>query len=898
MIGNTDMKAYRASVEQVARYFGTRVASGLSHRELDGRRAKYGRNTFPEAPRETWVHIFLRQFQSPLIYILLIAAAIIFFAGPDKLDAFIISGVLFFNAIIGTLQEGKTQKILESLQQYLVSTSLVLRDGKKVLVEDADIVVGDIIILQEGQRVPADARIIESNNLYVEEAALTGESTGVSKTVAPIEKEVPIGDRNNMVYKGTHILSGSGKAMVIAVGVHTEVGKIQQTVQEIETDMPLKRELDRLSYWILLFILAMCLGMFILGLWYGKPLQELLVMLTALFICVVPEGLPVVLTLVLVRGVYQMAQRNVLIKRMQAVEALGRTDVILIDKTGTLTRNEMMVEQVIADDVIWQVSGNGYHETGDITSATHSPDQRTAQDPLFQMGVASLLLNNTEIVPIPEQNRFEIKGDPTEAALSVFAKKLGDDISQTVQSYEKIYELPFSSETRYHAGFFAHNGEHVAYIIGAPEELFKRAKTISENMRKQTAALLEQGLRVVACGRITFDTPPSFATDHEERAYYESLIEHGITMLGLCGMQDAIRSDVKDIIAQTRSVGIQVVMVTGDHRETAEFVAKRVGLLQKDDVLLEGYELEKMSDEELRAQLNRVTVCTRVSPEDKLRIVQLFQKNHKLVAMTGDGINDAPSLVAADLGIAMGRIGTEVAKEASDMILLDDSFASIINAIEQGRYIFDSLKRVVLYFFATNMAEILIVLCALFINTPTPITAAQILWLNLVTDGFLDVALSMEPQEPGLLNEMRTMRKVRLVDRALLCKMMCMAIPMAIGSLYMFLQYVSLDMAKARTMTMITMAMFQWFNAWNCRSQHRSLYALGLFSNKWLIAATSFVFLLQLAVVNVPVMQHIFKTVPLSLYEWISVLFLSSSIVWIEEVRKYIVARWMMLSVD
>jgi magnesium-transporting ATPase (P-type) len=890
------MNPYRMSIDEVARALSTHVKIGLSHTDVKARRKQYGPNKLPVALPESWVRVFFRQFESPLIYILLVAAAIIFFTGPDKLDAFIISGVLFFNAIVGAAQEGRTHSILESLQRFLVTNTVVIRDGVKELVRDEDLVVGDLIVLQEGQRIPADARIIESNSLELDESPLTGESKVVRKETAALDHEVSIADRTNMVYRGTHVLSGSGKAIVIAVGINTEIGKVHSAVEEIESDMPLKREIERLVYWIVLFIFVLCLVMLFMGMAFGKSWNELLAMLTALFICVVPEAIPVVLTLVLARGAYQMAQKNVLVKRMQAVEALGRTDVIVIDKTGTLTRNEMMVLDVIADGTRWKVTGQGYREEGTITSDVQlsSLDLNAV---LYRMGRASLLLNSTEIIAVPKLGLFDIKGDPTEAALFVFAKKLGLSPEECEESYRKVYEIPFSSQTRYHAAFFEHDGQGIIMVIGAPEDLIARSQGSADEYKNSLEQLLAEGLRVVAIAEKKVPLSAFMQSDGQKaREAYEALVANDLTLLGLCGMQDAIRADVKDIIEQARSVGIQVVMATGDHKRTAMYVAQRVGLLKEGDKVMEGDEFRALSDAALLPQLSEITVYARVSPEDKLRIIELFHKQKKIVAMTGDGINDAPSLVAADLGIAMGRIGTEVAKQASDVILLDDSFASIMQAVEQGRYIFDSLKRVILYFFATNMGEILIVLFALLADLPLPIAAAQILWLNLVTDGFLDIALSMEPKEEGLLTQKWLSKAHHLVDLNMILKMFYSATPMAIGSLSVFIHYYyATDIVHARTMTLITMAMFQWFNAWNCRSQTRSIFQLGFFANPWLLLAIGFVFLLQIVVTTVPFMQYIFKTVPLSPLEWFIVLLISSSVVILEELRKWVVRllmRW------
>jgi Ca2+-transporting ATPase len=894
------MNPYRMSVEQVAHAMNTQIKTGLLSHELNARRQRYGSNGLPISSSETWIWVFIRQFQSPLIYILVIAALIIFFTGPDKLDAFIISGVLLFNAIIGAAQEGRTRSILESLKRFLVSTSVVVRDGKKELVNDEDLVVGDIILLQEGQRIPADARIIESNNVQIDESPLTGESKAVRKITAELDRDVLLGDRINMVYRGTHVLSGSGKAIIVAVGLNTEIGKVHASVEEIKTDMPLKIEITRLTYWVILFIFGLCAVMLGVGVSSGKSLSDLLVMLTALFICVVPEGIPVVLTLVLTRGVYQMAQQHVLIKRMQAVEALGRTDVIVIDKTGTLTRNEMMVLDVITDNTRWTVSGQGYREEGVIASDSAKLASLSQDATLYRMGIASLLLNSTEIIAVPALGLFDIKGDPTEAALYVFAKKLGLSLDECAARYRKQYEIPFSSGTRYHAGFFEHDGAGIIMVIGAPEEIMIRAGKQSESFKVAFEQLLDEGLRVVAIAekKVPLNLFPHADADAAAlRAAYEALVVDNLTLLGLCGMQDTIRSDVKDIIEQARAVGIQVVMATGDHKRTATYVAQRVGLLKEGDAIIEGIEFHALADDALLQKLDVITVYARVSPEDKLRIIDLFHRKKKIVAMTGDGINDAPSLVAADLGIAMGRIGTEVAKEASSMILLDDSFASIMQAVEQGRYIFDSLKRVILYFFATNMGEILIVLFALLADLPLPIAAAQILWLNLVTDGFLDMALSMEPKEEGLLNQAWLKKAHHLVDLNLVLKMFYSAIPMAIGSLWVFTRYYPVDIVHARTMTLITMAMFQWFNAWNCRSQTKSIFQLGFFANPWLLLAIGFVFLLQIMVTTVPFMQHIFKTVPLAPMEWLMILAISSSVIVLEELRKLVVRVMVRLEV-
>ena len=443
-------------------------------------------------------------------------------------------------------------------------------------------------------------------------------------------------------------------------------------------------------------------------------------------------------------------------------------------------------------------------------------------------------------------------------------------------------------------------------MAGSPEALMSRANRVDEKLKNELRHLFDEGLRVVAIGMKEFscDQIPTKENEKAKLELFQSLVASNIELLGFVGIEDSIRPEVGSIIKEARKAGLRVIMATGDHKKTALYVARQVDMYQEGDDVIDGSEFELISDDELRNRIDNVTVFSRVSPEHKMRIISMFQQKGNIVAMTGDGINDAPSLVAADLGIAMGGIGTEVAKQASDLILLNDSFVNIIRAIEQGRHIFYTLKRVVLYFFATNMGEILIILFAFMLSLingydlPLPITAAQILWLNLVTDGFLDIGLSMEPKEPGLLSRSWLERKPRLVDWTLLIKTMYMAIPMAIGSLAIFLNYYQTDIVYARTMTLITMAMFQWFNAWNCRSTTRSFLQIGLFSNKWLILATSFVLSLQFFLLHVPVMQRIFKTVPISWYDWGIVVLVSAPILLVEEVRKFFVRRMTAAATD
>lgn len=885
------MEPHLQTIAQLIAELKTNLQTGLSKKEVETLRATYGPNSLPEHLPKSWIAIFFSQFKSPLIYILMLAAVIIYFVESEKKDAYIISIVLLFNAIIGTIQEGRARNIMLSLKRFIKSECFVIRDGKKLLVEDEELVPGDLILLQEGQRVPADARVIESNNLQIDQAMLTGESEPVFKTTEIVADESPVAERTNMIYKGTYILAGSGKAIVTTTGSATQIGTIQKITQDVEEEMPLKREIDRLSRWIIFFIFVLCLFLFSVGFITGKPLQELLVMLTALFVCVIPEGLPIALTLVLTRGAYQMAQQNMLVKRMQAVEGLGRTDVILVDKTGTLTRNELVVVKAGVEGILFDVTGSGYHAKGGLLRDGVIVKFPQEDQNLVTMGYAAALLNSSEIHLDAATNLFSIKGDPTEAAMFVFAQKLGLTKEQLEKEYKKLYEIPFDSRYKYHAAFFQKGTQGIAFIIGSPEVFVRASATISPGMNAQFQAMLQEGLRVVAVGVREFTLGQIPGEESEHLSFYQRLVQQDLTILGFFGIQDSIRPDVPALIEQARKAGLRVIMVTGDHEKTALYVAKLVGIFRSGDRAIEGPELDHLSDEELARIMDSVTVYSRTTPEQKQRIIKMFHKFGKIVAMTGDGINDVPSIVAADLGIAMGRIGTEVAKEAADLILLDDSFSSIIQGIEQGRYIFYTLRRVILYFFATNMGELLIVLFALVLDFPLPLTAAQILWLNLVTDGFLDIAIAVEPKEKGLLLSSWLKRKPKLFDASMAAKMLWMAVPMAAGSMWVFYSYYHQDVRLARTMTLLSMAMFQWFNAWNCRSETKSVLQLGLFTNLWLVAATFFVGFLQWLLIYTPWLQTMFDTVPITLDDWGYVTGVAFSIVIVEEMRKLYVRR-------
>ena len=872
---------------------------GLTKEEATKRFQEYGFNKLPEGKVDGLFLIFLRQFQSPLIYILFAAAGIVFVMG-SIVDSLIIFVVLFFNAIVGTFQEGKAQNTLLALKRFAETSATVLRDGIELIVPDTEVMPGDIIVLQEGEKVPADARIIFANTLKVDEASLTGESEPVTKTntVVPAEN-LSVADQKNMVFKGTHILSGNGTAVVVATGLATEIGKIAQKISSIDTEIPLKTNIRYLSRIIIVTVAVISTSLIVLGVLSGKSLKEMFTTAVALSVSIIPEGLPIVMTLVLATGVRRMSKRNVLVKRLQAVEALGQTKVIAVDKTGTLTRNEMVIQRVYVDGKIFDITGSGYEPKGEVIFGGKTIDPLNHPELLFSGRIAAFCAN-ARLSFLEETSIWKISGDPTEAAMSVLSEKIGFRHDTLDQETPKTFELPFDYQKKYHATIRAVDGKNFLTIVGAPEKVFELCKNIwhkdgtedlNEEKKKELEAvfhkLAQNGFRVVAYA-INPDTGQS--VDGNLPAG-EADAMPPLTFVGFFGMNDALRPEVKEAMQRVRAADMRVVMITGDHRFTAQAIAKEADIWREGDNVLTGEEIDKMSNDELAEKLVRTSVFARVTPDHKLRIIQVYRKRGEIVAMTGDGVNDAPSLVAADLGVAMGKIGTEVAKEASDIVLLDDNFASIVSAAEEGRGIYKTIKKVILYLFSTSIGEVLVIAGALVLGYPLPLLASQIIWLNFVTDGFLDVALAMEPKEKGLMQGKFERPKKWIVDGLMAQRMFFMALPMAIGTLYLFKGYFETDITKALTISLTTLAVFQWFNAWNCRSESKSIFQMNPFSNKFIVGATGIVIFLQFAALYTPFLQKILHTTPLSLSEWLIIIPVASSIILVEEIRKFFYRR-------
>lgn len=862
--------------------------NGLTKNEAQRRLQEYGANKLPEGGGSSGVVIFLSQFKSPLIYILFIACIIVFAMG-EVVDGTVILAVLLLNAVVGAIQEGKAQNTLLALKKFVETKATVLREGKEIIMPDSEVVPGDIIILQEGEKIPVDARVISSANLRVDESALTGESEPKHKLPDVLKGgDLPTSDQTNMVFKGTHVVAGSGKAIVVATGIETVIGKISKEISAIDTEVPLKANVRYLSRLIIIVAASVCAFLFALGMFSGKTITEMFTTVVSLSVSIIPEGLPIVMTLVLVTGVWRMSKRNALVKKLQAVEALGQARVIAVDKTGTITKNELIVKKLYVGEEVFDITGEGYEPSGDaklkgsVVGAVDHPG-------LALSGKISAFCANARVMFSEEDKSWHVTGDPTEAAMVVFASKLGIRKSNLEEKAKLIGELPFDYKLKYHAKAHQCNGKKTLSVVGAPETILKMSQKVwragkshvlkddeFKRLEEQFIAMSQEGLRVIALAQ-SHDVPNSLEANKIEN----------LTFVGFLGMKDTLRPEAIEAVQKTASAGIRVVMITGDHKITAQAIAKEAGIYKDGDNILTGGEIDNYSKDELASKLNNTSVFARVTPEHKLRIVNAYKSNGEIVAMTGDGVNDAPSLVAADLGVAMGKIGTEVAKEASDIILLDDNFVSIVAAVEEGRSIYKTIKKVILYLFSTSWGEVLTIGTALFLGFPLPILPAQIIWLNFVTDGFLDVALAMENKEEGLLRGDFSRPKKYLVDKIMVKRLLLMGIPMMLGTIFLFSRYYQQDMTKAVTVSLTVLAVFQWFNAWNCRHESKSVFQMKFFANKFLVGATIAVIFLQFLVVYNPFMQKFLRTTSLGLIDWLMIIPVGASILFVEEIRKY-----------
>jgi len=880
---------YREQVKDVLFFFNTSAERGLTEARVLDQRRKFGENVLSEEKTRSVRDIFISQFKSPLIYVLIVAVVIVLILG-DYVDGGIILFIIFLNSFIGTIQEGRAQNTLAALKKVVKSYATVIRNGEEKRIPDHELVPGDIVLLKDGEAVGADARVVESNSLKINESSLTGESSVVLKNIEPIAAtSLSATDQENMVFRGTYVVSGLAKVVVVRTGVLTVIGKISRKLTALNIDVPLKKNINNLSKLLVIKVAIASVVIFFVGLAADYNLVEMFTTVVAVAVSAIPESLPVVVTLVLATGVWRMSRQKVLVKRLQAVEALGQANVIALDKTGTITKNQMVVEKIYVDGRTFEVSGLGYEPVGKMTENKKgiNPSRNTGLDLVLKISSFTAI---AEIDRRKDDGEWVLEyGDPTEAALLVLAKKFGYDKDRLLMKYPQILEIPFNMKNKHHTTVNSIGNGKMLSVAGGPEVILSECSKVFKNgqTKKMSEAdkaevenalvkLSKEGYRILALA-MHAKPPQNINPDNLP----------DLTFVGFVAITDAIRPEVESSVKSVRAAGMRVLMITGDFVDTAKAIAKKVGIFRAGDRVITGVEMKEMDDKQLESVLEKATVFARVTPGDKLRIIEAYKRRGQTIAMTGDGVNDALSLVAADLGVSMGKMGTEVAREASDIILLDDKFGNIVNAAEEGRNIYWTVRKSILYLLSTNLGELLVIIVALFVGLPLPLLATQIIWLNLVTDTFLVAALAVDTKEENLMN--RTFRKPSkyIVDWFMGLRILMVSILMTIVTLWMFKQYVNIDMVKAWTVSLTILTVFQWYNIFNVRSAKNTIFSKDLFSNKYILLGLVAAIFLHLLAIYTPFMQKILHTTTLNWTEWGTILVITLSIVIIEEIRKF-----------
>lgn len=865
-------KYFNLSVKETAEDLQVNLSNGLSGNEAAERSQKYGSNRLEGGKEKSILQMAIEQLKDFLVLILMVAAIVSIFLG-ESLEGIVILAIVVLNTFLGVYQENKASNALKALKEMASPHAKVLRDGQVVEIGSQEVVPGDVVILEAGDYIPADLRLVESVNLKVDEAALTGESVPVEKDAnAVLDEDASLGDRINSAYMGTVITYGRGKGVITDTGMKTQMGNIAGMLNSSSDEStPLQKKLDSLGKLLGIVCLSICGIIFILGLVRGMELFDIFMTSVSLAVAAIPEGLTVVVTVVLAMGMQRMVKCNAIIKRLSAVETLGSTTVICSDKTGTLTQNKMTIQRIYDGISLYDVSGTGYSPIGDILDT----DGNKKADAVSKVLECIVLCNDA----IYDSTTETIVGDPTEGAMVVLAHKAGMVKTQWDDKYPRLQEIPFDSDRKLMSTFHTIDGKTIMYIKGAPDELLRRCvsielngtvQSLSEEKRKEILAtnqqFAESALRVIGAAYREMDKVDTS---------FES--ENDLTFIGLVGMIDPPREEAKDAISVCKKAGIQVKMITGDHKITATAIGRQLGIVSEDAVAVEGREISEMTDEQLQERVKTVNVFARVSPEHKVRLVDAVRANGDIAAMTGDGVNDAPSLKHADIGVAMGITGTDVSKEAADMILTDDNFASIVRAVSEGRTIYSNIRKVVGFLLSCNIGEILVIFLAMLANLPVPLVAIQLLSINLITDAFPAFALGMEKEEPGVMDRHPRDPAEPIVDKKMAIAVGIQSIALALGTLGSFLYgyYVHDDLDVARTACFFTLVLGELLRAYSSRSEKTSVFRMKVFENGYLnkCVMASLVFLI--ASIYIPVLNPIFSTVPLTLDEIVVALVLA-----------------------
>lgn len=872
--------------------------AGLSSEEAARRLLQRGPNVLPEKPRTPFAVVFVRQFRSALVYLLAAAAGLALLLG-HRTDAIVIVVIVTLNALLGAVQEGRAERALEALRRLSASHARVVRDGCEQLLLARDLVVGDVLVLATGDAITADARLVEAASLEVAAAALTGESLPTSKETPAEPVDTPLADRRNMVYAGTQVAAGRGRAVVVATGLATEVGKIAAlTITAEEPATPLAKRIAELGHHALYGGVVMGAVVVGVGLLRRVPIGEIVMIAASQLVAMVPEGLPVAVTVALALGAKQMARRGTLVRRLGAVETLGSATVICSDKTGTLTKNEMSVTSIrFADRPPIEVAGTGY--APDERGVERSVALDAGADPdVAALAEAVVLCNDARLAPpTGDAARWRAIGDPTEAALLTFAAKTGIIAEEARTRFRRTGEVPFDAATKMMATYHEGPSGVLAVVKGAPELVLDSCSMVQTNgrprpldeaerdrMRAAAEEMAAMALRVLAVAVVHGGV--------DVRSGLEGLRGRG-TLLGLVGQMDPPRDEARDAVARCRVAGIRVIMLTGDHAATALAIARQLGITGEDGRVIDGRELSVLSDAELAQELTHVSVFARVHPAQKLRIVKALQARDEVVAMTGDGVNDAPALATADVGIAMGITGTEVAKLAAKVVITDDDFATIVDAVEEGRAVHLKLKKVVLYLVSTAIAGVLILLTALLFGLPTPLMAVQILWINLVTDGAVALPLVVGPTHQDVMDRPPIPPNEPLLTRPVLRRIAVMVPSMMLGTLgYFALRlHAGVPLAMVRAEAFTVLATCQWFNALNCRSELGSALSIATLRDRWLLGGIAVGILLHAGALYTGVGNMLFHTTPLPVEEIGMLALAASPVLWAEELRKLVARR-------
>lgn len=872
------MEWYNKGKKEVLNELKTDLSHGLSNREAEKRLENCGRNELEEQAKKSFISKLAAQFADFLIVILLIAAGISAFVG-EKEDALVILAIVVINAILGIYQEGKAERSVEALQKLSAPNAKVIRDGNLIILPAAEIVPGDVVVLEAGDIIPADIRLLESSNMKVEEASLTGESVPVEKDAkTQIAGSVGIGDRHNMGFSSTIVTYGRGRGVVVGTGHDTEIGNIATKIQSYDDEeTPLQVKLNQLGKVLGTLTIGICILVFLVGMLQGRQVLNMLLTSISLAVAAIPEGLPAIVTIVLSIGMNRMAGKNAIVKKLLAVETLGATSVICSDKTGTLTQNEMTVVKAYVDDKILEVEGGGYDPVGDVKCNGRKININSLTN-LRNLVSIGALANDAELDN--STGAYKIIGDPTEGAIITFAGKLGQTSEQLNMIYPRVEELPFDSSrkmmTTFHSNYI--HGKIVSFTKGAPDIVINRCTKIALNGKvvdftkelknkvlSVNTKFARSALRVLSMAYKSWNEVP-------EHPDFE-LVENDMIFVGLVGMIDPARPEVKESIKLCKAAGIETIMITGDYKETAYAIAKDLGMVETESQAIMGEELDKYSDEKLREVVKKTKVYARVSPEHKVKIVTALKENGHITSMTGDGVNDALALKKADIGVAMGVTGTDVAKNTAEVILTDDNFATIVNAVEEGRIIFSNIKKFVFFLLSCNIGEILLVFASILIGWEVPLVPIQLLWLNLVTDSFPAMALGVENAEPGIMNHPPRDTREPILDKGMLGGIMFQAVAIAFASLLSYywaarMYGIGRGLVHVRSVVFATLITAELLRAFSSRSQTYTLFKVGFFTNIRMIQAVFVSFVLTVMVLYVPVLNEIFDVIPLTMRDW------------------------------